>query len=103
MSSGWKLLDYDPENGVQRWELELDENQSIIKTEYLAENDFFETNKILRDESDNHRWGDGQIAASIPMHIWARNEGLRSGDTDYIKKWLNDYDNRAFRTFKGNV
>ena len=101
----WKMVSDDPLNGVRVYELDLDENQVVRKTEYYAVDDFFGANSEEYKESDGQRWGDGQRVASIPMHIWARElaPAQRNGDESYIKKWLNDYDNRAYRTRKGNL
>ena len=49
-------------------------------------------------------WGEGQRVASIPAVIWEDliRRGI-AGDKKKLKAWLNDPDNRAFRTRLGKV
>lgn len=103
--SGWDLISDDPYLGVRRWSKDLDDKTTIIGTEYYAVEHFFEENALHLRESDGHRFGEGKRVASIPMHIWSRviAPAQREGDMAWIKKWLNDFDNRPFRTFKGRV
>jgi len=62
-----------------------------------------EANRELYNLSDGiPRFGDGKRVASIPMVIYM--ELVRQGITKDQKKfrqWLNDPDNRAFRTLPG--
>lgn len=57
------------------------------------------------NDSDGKRWGDGRVAARIPMNRFLSDFAprLREGDKDFTKWWLNHEDNRPFRTFKGKV
>lgn len=49
-------------------------------------------------------WGDGQRVASIPLVVWQdlKRRGI-ADDPGRLKAWLNDPDNRAFRTRPGRV
>lgn len=50
------------------------------------------------------KWGEFAHVATIPMSIYA--EWLLKGrdkDPDFIKRWLNDRDNRKFRVRLGRV
>ncbi|MFN7829823.1 MAG: hypothetical protein ACK5NX_01335 [Armatimonadota bacterium] len=64
-----------------------------------------ERNKSLLANTDERaRWGDGQIAASIPMTVWA--EWVATGkdkDQAFLKRWLNDPANAHFRTRPGRI
>lgn len=103
--AGWYLMDDNPYLGVRRWGLD-DENGTTIRTEYYAANTFMEANLTQRNESVGQRFGNGfRHVASIPMHIWAKDIAPREqqGDQQSIKKWLNDSENIAFRTFRGKV
>jgi hypothetical protein len=95
----------DPFLGVRRYELDLDDQRTVVRTEYYAVDAFMETNAALRNESDGKRFGDGQVVASVPLHIWAREIAPRrqDGNDVSLKRWLNNSDNRAFRTFRGKV
>jgi hypothetical protein len=62
-----------------------------------------ENNKQRFNDSVGKKYGDGQIIASIPNDIyWNTIVPMeKNGDDKAITRWLNDSDNRAFRTFKG--
>lgn len=50
------------------------------------------------------RWGDGQRVASIPMTVyWALKRSGVADDQAALRRWLNDPDNRFFRTRPGAV
>jgi hypothetical protein len=100
----WYLISDDPYLGVRRYGLDLEEH-TIIKTEYYVANEFMEANLRQRNASTNERFGDFRHVASIPMHIWAKEIVPRQaqGDQKSLKKWLNDYDNLPYRTFRGKV
>lgn len=103
---GWRIFTpYDPLTGIERWYRELDDERYIVKTLHYGVEEIVDENKALLNESDGKRWGEGQVAASIPLHIWGQQlaEATANQDEKYIKRWLNDPDNRAFRRFKGNV
>lgn len=101
---GWRLISDNPELGVRHYELEMD-NMTVIRTEHYAIPAFMEANKALYDASDGQRWGEGKVAARIPLSVLYGElaEPMREGDKDYIKKFLNDFDNRGYRTFKGQL
>ena len=64
-----------------------------------------EANKALYNLSDGvPHFGDGKRVASIPIVVW--DELTRLGIADdpvALRAWLNDADNRAFRTLPGRV
>lgn len=64
-----------------------------------------EFNEILRNETDGYTASrELKQAASIPPVIW--EELLRSGiarDQKALRRWLNDPDNRKFRTSGGRL
>lgn len=105
MNSDWYLLSDEPELGVRRWGLDLDDEKTIVRTEYYEADSFMEANAAQLKASAGARFGDGQVVASIPMHIWARQIAprQRDGNTASLKRWLNDPDNICFRTFRGKV
>lgn len=101
--NGWRLVSDDPVLGVRRWELDLDDTQTIVRTEYYAAEPFMTANAEERNASDGTRWGDGKRVASIPMHIWAREIAPRGDDRDFLKWFLNHPDRQAFRVRRGRV
>lgn len=75
------------------------------KTENLVESDLLAVNKQRFDDSQTERFGDGKVIASIPLNVFYRDfaKRLKEGDDDFTKWWLNNSDNRPYRTFRGRV
>ena len=103
----WRLVSHDPLTGRLVEEYEIDEKTTIVRTRYWAPvaEAFAERNRQALNDSYGVPFGDGKVVASIPMHVWAREiaPARRNGDDRYIRKWLNDPDNRVFRIFRGRV
>ena len=66
--------------------------------------DLIVQNRRSFNDSDGSRWGDGKIVASIPLNVYEqlRKQGI-TRDRKAMKRWLEDRDNRAFRTRPGKV
>jgi len=67
-----------------------------------------EDNKRLLDESDGKRFGDGRVVGRIPLNLLFDPHSelatkIREGDRDHMKWWLNQSENKKFRTFRGTV
>ena len=75
------------------------------KTENLAEPALIEHNKHLFNESQTQRFGDGRVMARVPLNIFYRDVAprLKQGDEDFMKWWLNNQQNRPYRTFRGRL
>lgn len=58
----------------------------------------------FKDTTSLDRWGDGQRVARIPLTTYheLRKQGITQ-DQAAFKRWLNDPDNRVFRTRPGKV
>lgn len=86
-------------------EYDLGDGRIVRKTENLIDEELLEQNKAMMNENQNKRWGDGQIVASIPLNVFYAQLGqsVKEGDRKYLKKWLNDSDNRMYRTFPGQI
>lgn len=99
----WEV--YEITDTYRRSRLWLDDQQYIIRTEYLADEELLEDNRQLYNDSDGKRWGDGKVVARIPLNkFYADLAGkIREGDKDHLKWWLDQSDNRMFRTFKGRI
>ena len=84
----------DRENGV-----------GFRKTENLVEADLLESNRESLNESQAQRFGDGKIVGRVPLNIFYRDfaKRLKDGDEDYVKWWLNNEQNRPYRTFRGRI
>ena len=97
-----RLLDYDPVTRIKRMFHPSTDGDNFVESGRQDVTERLAINKALYGEE--RRWGDGLRAASIPITVW---EGLmRDGTADDPKKlkaWLNDPDNRAFRTMSGRI
>lgn len=100
-----RLFSRDALTGVTKW-FHYDDATEEVTIETVQELDAALEQNLKRRNNQTRldRWGDGKIVASIPNTIYA--ELLASGkykDEAYMKRWLNDPDNRKYRTFLGKV
>ena len=96
-------------NGEIRTTYADDEGNLVMK----AESDLthiIEANKASYNSIDERaRWGDGQLVADIPFPVIEdlNKQGILRGfvviDQKRMKAWLNNPDNRFFRTRPGRV
>ncbi len=97
-----RLLDYDPASKVRRMFHPAVDGDSFIEEGTQDVSAIVTVSKELQNE--DRRFGNGKRVACIPIVVW---EGLlRNGTADDPKKlkaWLNDPDNRAFRTKLGRI
>lgn len=110
MSIESRVFDYDPLFNVLRlWHYDTDTDKVTIETRQGAQDRYdnlIDQNNALRAQtSAKTPYRDGaHHVARIPMVIY--EELMRKGltrDPKAMKKWLNDPDNRVFRTREGKV
>lgn len=96
-------VEWDPVAQVRRSYYEIEDGLLACKTEYVID-ELLLANAESRAESKTG-WGDGKIVASIPMNILMREllPAIKNGDDKHLAKFLNDIDNRAFRTREGRL
>lgn len=65
----------------------------------------FEANARMLNDSADKRWGDGQIVGSWDMGTYFKYilPAVKAGDDKWIRRHLNDSDNRRFKTFRGSI
>jgi hypothetical protein len=100
----WTLVSESPE--FRHYELDLGDGTVIRRTEHKHTAEMLDNNQRLLNDSMGKRWGDGQIAARIPLNLYFSSgfaEARKQNDKKWIKRFLNDSDNRKFRTFNGKV
>jgi hypothetical protein len=94
-------------DGLRKTYTYFDEASGLMfrKTENLVESDLLELNRQQYNDSIGKRWGDGRVAARIPMNVYMREFAprKRDGDKDFTKWFLNRSVNEMYRTFKGRV
>lgn len=102
----WTLIDFDILTGRTVWEM-WDGNRLIHRTD-IPIHKALEENAFFRNSAETGWKGDYHRVASVPMQLlYDENVGLNkailNGDDKYISRWLNDGDNRAWRTKEGTV
>jgi hypothetical protein len=101
-----KLFDYDPITGTKKvWHYDADKDEAVIETIFDVQA-IGEDNKAKYNSFDERaNWnGDMHHVASIPMSLFyqMKAEG-KLDDQAYMKRFLNDPNNRVFRTRPGDV
>lgn len=71
----------------------------------LMEGELLDRNKEALNDSYGKRFGDGVVAARIPLNVFFNTIAprLKEGDTDYAKWFLNRDEGNPYRTFRGKV
>lgn len=100
----WTLFDYDIKTGRQVWALHHDDGRITFRTDYPVEATM-DINAAQRNLAGNGWKGDYHQIASIPLNVYYDQlaDAAREGDDKFISRWLNDSDNRAWRTKEGRV
>lgn len=102
MADKW-LISRSPE-GVETWFHGAENGKYTIETVSPDVAPTTDRNKALYNENAGKRWGDMKHVASIPLTVYwdLVQKGVTRDQKDF-SKWLNDPDNRHFRTFPGKV
>ena len=100
-----RLFDRDAALGMtQYFHYDHDKDEFTIETRQDV-NPLVELNKAKFNQIDEKaRWGELSQVASIPLNIYydLKKRGIID-DKKKFRAWLNDPDNRAFRTRPGQV
>jgi hypothetical protein len=100
-----KLFDKDDALGITRiWHYDADKDEATIETRQDVSQIIEENKQEYAQIDERARWGEWTRVASIPMSIYfqLKREG-KLDDEAYMKRWLNDPDNKYFRTRSGEV
>jgi len=97
-----RLFDYDELTGIAKYWHVTDKGEYVVETRQDA-TAIAKQNKRQYNDNDG-RWGDMQRVASIPLSVYydLKRKGI-ADDPKAMKKWMNDPDNRVFRTRSGTV
>lgn len=100
----WSLFDYDLKTGRQVWCIHNPDGSMTFRTDYPVD-PVVDTNQAQRNLAKSGWAGDHHHVASIPLNIYHDQlaEASRQGDERYLSKWLNDSENRAWRTKEGRI
>lgn len=102
-----RLVGYDPLTGVETWFHPSDDGEKFtIEERNSAEwnQAVVDLNKAQMNDTAGQKFGDGKHVARLPMSVFIdlQRKGITK-DEKAFRAWLNDPDNRFFRTFEGNV
>lgn len=104
-----RLLYYDPIRHMRVWVDHDEEAGFIFRHEHTAWRGVLECNKeYVKHNGKSVHAGNTQKhmvkAGEIPLQVWMKlkQEGIAQ-DPKRLRAWLNDPDNRYFRTYDGNV
>lgn len=100
----WTLYDSDIKLGRFVWVKHEPNGAMTFRTDYRVD-PTVEINKAQRNLAQDNWKGDYHHVASVPLNIFHEQlaEATQQDDNAYLSKWLNDSDNRAWRTKNGNV
>lgn len=103
----WTLFSWDAETGRTVWVSEDDNGNTVIRTDYPVAS-LIENNQLARNSAASGWAGDWHKVASVPLNLhYDENLGLHKaltdGDDAYVRRFLNDGDNVAFRTKEGRL
>ena len=101
---GFELVERDAHTGRSVWKY-FDGEKTVFRTDYPVEN-IVKMNNEQRNIARPGWSGDYHQIASIPLnvvHDTGIGAALSAGDDKFLSKWLNDGDNRAWRTKEGKV
>ena len=99
-----RLFDESPDLGLKRyWHYDADTDTATIETRQEV-TDLVENNKADFNAAASGWKGEMHKVASIPMNVYfdLKEKGILD-DPAALKRWLNDSDNRFFRTKAGRV
>ena len=111
MSTGARLFSEDPVTGIKKWfryneasSGKESEDTFSIETTQDVTSIVDHAKSCYNSVDERARWGEGQHVASIPISVWQdlKKRGI-ADDQAKFKRWLNDRDNRVFRTRPGRV
>lgn len=102
----WELVDWDPVTRRTVWKM-YDGEKVVIRTDTPVAATI-EQNTAARNAAPEGWKGDYHRIASVPMQLLyddnvGLNKAVQQGDDGFIRRWLNDGDNAAWRTKEGTV
>lgn len=100
----WTLFDSDIKAGRYVWVRTNDDGSMTFRTDYAVQ-PTIDMNAAQRNLAQQGWSGDYHHVASIPLNVYWDQlaEASKQGDEKFINRWLNDSDNRAWRTKDGTL
>lgn len=100
-----RLFDTNTDLGITRsWHYDADKDEATIQTQQDVTAIIEENKDEFAQVDERARWGEFNRVASIPLSVYyeMKKQG-KLDDQAYMKRWLNDPDNRHFRVRPGEV
>ena len=100
-----KIFDVNPDLGITRtWHYNDETDEATIQTQQDVTAIVEENKNEFNQVDERAKWGEFSRVASIPLSLYyeLKKEG-KLEDQAYMKRWLNDPENRHFRTRPGKV
>jgi hypothetical protein len=99
-----RIFDRDPIAGITRYFYYDDDADRVTFETRQDVTDIVEDNKRRMNSAASGWRGDMHHIASIPLSVYydLQEKGIKPGSPEF-RRWLNDPDNRAFRTKGGKV
>jgi hypothetical protein len=100
-----KIFDVNPDLGITRtWHYNDETDEATIQTQQDVTAIVEENKNEFNQVDERAKWGEFSRVASIPLSLYyeLKKEG-KLEDQAYMKRWLNDPENRHFRTRPGEV
>lgn len=101
-ANGFHLFGKDDAAGTRVW-CKHDAGKMVFRVDQDV-TEIVEANKSVRNETKASGFGDWVRIASVPLTMVEKSglaDAKANGDQKFITRWLNDGDNRAFRTHEG--
>jgi len=101
----WILYDSDIQMGRYTWVRYEPDGRTTFRTDYTVD-PTVDANTAMRNAASPGWKGDWHKIASIPAPMVYDGyfaEAMKADDQKAISRWLNDSDNRAFRSKEGRV
>lgn len=97
-----RVLSYDPATRTKTtYHYDWKTDDSYIQTQQDVQ-PILEDNKIWRNDVDQRKH-DFRRVASIPLHLFYQIPAAIRNDSKELRKWLNQPEHSAFRTWEGSV
>lgn len=103
----WTLIEWDQRTGRTVWLTRDERGRPVMRTDTPVQATL-DHNAAVRNATPDGWKGDWHRIASVPMQLLyddnlGLNKAIQQGDDKYLSRFLNDSDNRAWRTKEGRV
>lgn len=104
VEDGWELMEADPQTGRTVWACEVGD-QIHIRVDQPVDALLAQNREAFNNAPSGWK-GDWHRIASVPLnvlHASGLDEAIGQKDDRFLSKWLNNSNNRAWRTRDGRV